>query len=92
MRRGRVAVVDGPLEQRERLALKVELLVGVLCDQPCRLCTFLADARSSRPAMFSDDRSQPVGICHVDAGGLHAFGHRQGRTNSVGSEGGVRMR
>ena len=77
MRRGCVAVVDGPLEQRERLALKVELVVGVLRDQPCRLGTFIADEHSSRPAMLGDDRSQPVGICDVDAGGLHTFGHRQ---------------
>ena len=49
MRRRRVAVVDGPFEQRERLALKVELVVGVLRDQPCGLCTVIADERSSRP-------------------------------------------
>jgi hypothetical protein len=55
--------VDGPFEQRECLALEVELVVGVLRDQPCRLCTVIADERSSRPAMLGDDRSQPVGIC-----------------------------
>jgi hypothetical protein len=77
MRRRRVAVVDSPLEQCQRLTLKVELAVGVLRDQPCRLCTFIPDERSSWPAMLGDDRSQLVGICDVDAGGLHAFGDRQ---------------
>jgi hypothetical protein len=79
--------VDGLFEQRERLALKVELLVGVLRDQPCRLCTFLADERSSRPAMLGMiARNRSVFATSMRAASIRSATDRD-RTNSVGSEG-----
>lgn len=58
----RIASVDGRLERLEKHPLAVELVIGVLCQQPCVLGALLTDEHSPRPSELGNDRSQTIRV------------------------------
>lgn len=66
-----VLAADCVRERLERLALKVELPVGVLSDQPRVMGTVFSHQRSTRPSVLRDDLAQPGGVRDIDSLPLH---------------------
>src|SRR4051794_13981256 len=80
----RFACGRGTLQQREHLALEVELTVGVLSQEPGSVGCLLPDERGSWPAMFADDLAEAVGVADVDAAMFHRlFDAEEGDVHTV---------
>jgi hypothetical protein len=65
-RRG-VAGLDGMAKDAQEQPLTVELLVGVLRDQPCMVGAFFANQRPARPSNLGDNLPQAISVRDLDA-------------------------
>ena len=88
---GRIAGGDGLLELREKQSLAVELVIGVLREQPRMLSALLSYERDTGPSVFAHDRAQTIGVRNVHASGVH-FLLEAHAAREQPSAGNVRMR
>jgi hypothetical protein len=67
----RVSLADrgGLLEKREASALQLGTAIGMLGEQPCRVCPILANHGANGPARAADDLFQPSSVIVIHGHG-----------------------